>query len=315
MSLKAFRSLLLVPVIMGLGGCRMVLLHPAGDVAMGERDLLIASTLLMLLIILPVMILIGVIAYRYRQSNTEAEYAPDWEHSIQLELVIWAAPLLIIIALGAITWIGTHQLDPYRSIDNSVASKPIAGDVTPMTIDVVSMDWKWLFLYPEYGIATVNQVAVPVGVPVHFRLTSQTVMNSFFVPAVAGQIYTMAGMSTDLHALINKPGNFKGFSANISGDGFTDMRFRMLSLSGKDFDQWVRKVENQGDNLDARTYMALTEPTRDAPVHYYSHYAPKLFGKIVHRCVEPGTACQTKGMMGGSPAEHRSEKATTASTD
>lgn len=290
--MKAYRNLLLLPLLLGLGACHMVVLDPSGHIAVQERDLLVASTLLMLLIIVPVIVLIGVIAWRYRHSRKQqSDYDPDWEHSLHLELAIWAAPLMIIIALGALTWIGTHKLDPYRPLDADAASAKAPGSQKALNVDVVSLDWKWLFLYPDYGIATVNQVAAPVNVPIHFRLTSQTVMNSFYVPALAGQIYTMAGMKTDLHAVINKVGNYKGFSANISGDGFTDMRFRFLGMTKAGFRKWVEKVKSQGDQLSPVAYQALTKQTRNAPVHYYAGYAPNLFYKIVHRCVEPGTVC------------------------
>lgn len=305
MSWKPFRNLLLVPLFLMLGGCNLVVLHPAGQVAVGERDLLVASTLLMCLIIVPVMILVAVIAYRYRQSNRQANYDPDWEHSIQLELIIWAAPLLIIIALGALTWIGTHKLDPYRPIDSASAAGTASKPADPMTIKVVSLDWQWLFLYPKYHIATVNQIAAPVGVPIRFRLTSQTVMDSFFVPALAGQIYTMAGMETRLHAVINKVGSFRGFSANISGDGFTDMRFRFLGMSGADFKKWVQKVKSSGGDLNPTTYAELAKPTRNGPVKYYAKYSPKLYEAIVHRCIPHlDTSCTNPRLaaaMGGEP--------------
>ena len=292
--MKAYRNLLLLPLLLGLGACHMVVLDPSGHVAMQERDLLIASTLLMLLIIVPVLVLTAVIAWRYRHSREQqSDYDPDWEHSLHLELAIWAAPLIIIIALGALTWIGTHKLDPYRPLEAKAASATAPGNKKALNIDVVSLDWRWLFLYPDYGIATVNQVAAPVDVPIHFRLTSQTVMNSFYVPALAGQIYTMAGMKTDLHAVINKVGNYKGFSANISGDGFTDMRFRFLGMTTAEFSKWVKKAKSRGDRLSPKAYEALTKPIRNAPVHYYAAYAPNLFYKIVHRCVAPGVTCPT----------------------
>ncbi|HKJ95225.1 MAG TPA: ubiquinol oxidase subunit II [Gammaproteobacteria bacterium] len=314
MTQKIIRNVLLLAVFAVLGGCQMTVLHPAGDIAIRQRDLLVAATLLMLLIIVPVLVLVGVFAYRYRQSNRKADYQPEWDHSIQLELAIWAAPLLIIIALGALTWIGTHKLDPYRPIDNSVTEKPLPGDAVPLTIDVVSLDWKWLFLYPDYGIATVNQVAAPVDRPIHFRLTSQTVMNSFFVPAVAGQVYTMAGMSTDLHALVRHPGSYKGFSANISGDGFTDMRFRFLAMSQGDFKDWVHKVRAGGGALSRPAYMSLMKPTRDAPVRYYASYAPSLFGRIVHRCVAPSATCAEHG-TGPARADNEDGGRSTASAE
>ena len=204
-----------------LGGCSMQVLDPAGDVARQQADLLIISTILMLLIIVPVMALTIIFAWRYRASSPTAEHRPDWDHSTALELVIWSAPLLIIIALGAITWISTHTLDPYRRLGRIAPGRAIAAGAKPLEIDVVALDWKWLFIYPEQGIATVNQLALPVDREVRFRLTASSVMNSFYVPMLAGQVYAMPGMETKLHAVLNRPGRFEGFSANYSGAGFS----------------------------------------------------------------------------------------------
>ncbi|KZX82750.1 cytochrome ubiquinol oxidase subunit II, partial [Alcanivorax sp. HI0013] len=200
-----------------LSGCDAVVMSPSGDVAVQQRDLLVWSTILMLLVIVPVIVLTLWFAWRYRASNTEATYKPDWTHSTVLELVIWAVPLLIIIALGAMTWVYTHKLDPYRPLDRIDASTPVPADLEPLTVEVVALDWKWLFIYPEQGIATVNELAAPVDHPIRFKITASTMMNSFFIPAMAGQIYAMAGMETKLHGVINEPGVYQGFSANYSG--------------------------------------------------------------------------------------------------
>src|SRR5690606_26934630 len=205
-------------------------------------------------------------AWRYRAGNAEATYAPDWDHSTVLELVIWSVPLLIIIALGAMTWVSTHQLDPYRPLERIDAQRPVPEGVEPLVIEVVAMDWKWLFLYPEQGIATINEVAAPVDRPIRFKITSSTMMNSFFIPALAGQIYAMAGMETKLHAVINKEGVYEGFSANYSGAGFSDMRFRFHGLSEQGFDAWVAKNRAQGEPLDREHYLALEQPSHDEPV-------------------------------------------------
>ena len=197
-----------------------MLLDPSGDVARQQSDLMIASAVLMSLIIVPVLVAIGVIAWRYRASNKNARYEPEWEHSTGIELVVWAAPLLIIIALGAMTWIGTHQLDPYRPLSRIDDGKSLNVEHRPLEVEVVSLEWKWLFIYPQYGIATVNDLAAPVNVPIHFKLTANTMMDSFFVPALSGQIYTMPGMQTVLNAVINKPGTYRGFSANYIGPRF-----------------------------------------------------------------------------------------------
>lgn len=296
MSVKHLRGLLLVPSALMLGGCNLVLLNPAGDVAHQQSDLMIASVIIMSLIIVPVLIAIGVIAWRYRASNERADYDAEWDHSSKIELVVWAAPLLIIIALGAMTWIGTHQLDPYRALTRIEKGRPVPADAKPLVVEVVSLDWKWLFFYPKYGIATVNQLAAPVDVPIRFELTSTTMMNSFFIPSLAGQIYTMPGMQTVLHAVINKPGNFKGYSANYSGHGFTDMRFRFLGMSQQNFSQWVAKVRADGSDLDRQAFDQLNKPSRAEPVHYYAHFDADLYHRILNRCVDPGQMCIDKIM-------------------
>lgn len=211
----------------------MVVMSPSGDIAAQQRDLIVISTILMLLIIVPVVFLTLFFAWRYRRSNTSATYDPEWHHSTALEVVIWSAPLAIIIALGAITWISTHKLDPYRPLDRLDAERAIPADAKPLTVEVVALDWKWLFFYPELGVATVNELAAPVDVPIHFKITASSVMNSFYIPALAGQIYAMPGMETKLHAVINKQGEYEGFSANYSGDGFSHMRFKFHGLTGR----------------------------------------------------------------------------------
>ncbi|MDE2087344.1 MAG: ubiquinol oxidase subunit II, partial [Xanthomonadaceae bacterium] len=229
MTVKRLRGLLLLPLAL-LSGCHLALLDPAGDVARQQSDMMIVTTAIISLIVVPVLVAVGVIAWRYRASNKQAHYDAHWDHSPSLELLVWAAPLLIIIAVGAITWIGTHQLDPYRPLTRVAPGQPVAADVKPLEVDVVSLRWKWLFFYPQYGIATVNQLAAPVNRPIDFKLTGDAMMDAFSVPELAGMIYTMPGMQTVLHAVINKPGHYQGFSANYSGAGFTDMRFTFDGL-------------------------------------------------------------------------------------
>ena len=208
----------------------MVVLSPSGYIAAQQRDLLVSSTLLMLLIIMPVMGLTVFFAWRYSEKRAQARYDPDWHHSTSLELVIWAAPLMIIICLGAITWIGTHLLDPFRPLDADRRAPAGAAGHRAARGQVVALDWKWLFIYPQYGIATVNDAAAPVDRPIRFHLTSQSVMNAFYVPALAGMIYAMPGMESQLHAVMNVPGDYEGFSANYSGAGFSKMRFRSTAV-------------------------------------------------------------------------------------
>lgn len=274
-----------------LGGCNWVVMSPSGDVAAQQADLIIWSTILMLIIIVPVIVLTLLFAWRYRSSNKDATYKPDWDHSTVLELVIWAAPLAIIIALGALTWVSTHKLDPYRPLDRVDEGKPVPEHVEPLVVQVVAMDWKWLFFYPEQGIAVVNQAAAPLDRPIQFRITATTMMNSFYIPALAGQIYAMGGMETQLHAVINEPGSYEGFSANYSGAGFNGMRFEFLGLSDGDFEAWVERARTEGDPLSRPVYKDLEKPSERNPVHYYSEVAEGLYDAILNRCVDPGQVC------------------------
>jgi len=303
MTVKRLRGLLLLPLAL-LAGCHLALISPSGDVARQQSDIMIITTAIIMLIVGPVLVAIGVIAWRYRSSNKNARYDAHWDHSPQLELLVWAAPVLIIVAVGAITWIGTHQLDPYRRLDRVAAGKPVAADVKPLEVDVVSLRWKWLFFYPQYGIATVNQLAAPVDVPIHFKLTSDEMMDAFSVPDLAGMIYTMPGMQTVLHAVINKPGQYPGFSANYSGAGFTDMRFTFEGMSQQDFDQWVAKARDGGGALDIQAYDQLRQPERNVPARSWASFEPDLFRRILERCVLPGETCMSETMAAGGHAVH-----------
>ncbi|MFG6489504.1 ubiquinol oxidase subunit II [Roseateles sp. BYS78W] len=288
-----------VPVLLSglaLSGCNAIVMKPHGDIAQQQANLIVTSTLLMLLIIVPVIALTLFFAYRYRQSNTEATYSPDWDHSTRLELVIWGAPLLIIIALGAITWISTHKLDPFRPLDRISESKPLAADVKPLEVYAVAMDWKWLFIYPEQGIALVNELAAPVDRPIHFRFTSTSVMNTFYVPALAGMIYAMPGMQTQLHAVINKAGVYDGLSAQYSGAGFSDMRFKFHGLTDEEFAKWVESNKAGGNTLTRADYLKLEQPSTKEPIQRFASVEPGLWGAIVDRCVDGKKMC-TSTMM------------------
>ena len=296
MIFSTVRRILLPLASIFLAGCNMVVMNPSGDIASQQAHLIVVSTLLMLLIIVPVIALTILFAWRYRQSNTTATYAPDWDHSTKLELVIWGAPLLIIIALGLITWISTHTLDPYRPLSRLDANRPIAAGAKPLLVEVVALDWKWLFIYPELGIATVNELAAPVDVPIRFKITASTVMNSFYIPALAGQIYAMPGMQTTLNAVINQPGQFDGFSANYSGAGFSDMRFKFRGMSKEDFESWVQANRTQGAPLDRARYLQLEQPSERQPVSRYGKVDADLFHAIVNRCLAPGQVCMDQTM-------------------
>lgn len=278
-----------------LAGCsKAVVLNPAGDIAAQQGHMVIQATLLMLIIIVPVIALTLWFAWKYRQNNTantEADYDPDWHHSTTLELVIWTVPLLIVIALGALTWIGTHKLDPYRPLDRISASKPLDAQSTPMEVQVVAMDWKWLFFYPELGIATVNELAAPVDRPIMFKLTATSTMNAFYVPDLAGMIYAMPGMQTELNAVINQPGVYKGMSSHYSGAGFSGMTFKFHGLSESDFAQWVAKTKSEGKPLTRQAYMDLAKPSERDPVQRFASVEEGLYDKVLNRCVEDGKMC------------------------
>lgn len=299
--------LALASAVLPLAGCDTLLLNAPGDVAAQQGDLIMIATWLMLLIIVPVIVATLLFAWRYRAANRAATYKPDWDHSTQLELLIWAAPLLIIIALGAVTWITTHTLDPYRPLERIAAGQPVPAGTRPLVIEVVAMDWKWLFLYPEQNIAVVNELAAPVQRPIQFKITAASVMNSFYIPALAGQIYAMAGMETRLHAVMNQPGDYAGFSANYSGAGFSGMRFRFHGMSDADFERWVQKARTGGAALGRSEYLELERPSEREPVRYYSSVASGLYHAILNRCVDTTRMCMDQMMAidgGGHHAGH-----------
>ena len=280
-----------------LAGCsKAVVLNPAGDVAAQQGNLVVTATLLMLIIIVPVIVMILAFAWKYRQSNHEATYDPDWHHSTSLELVIWTVPLMIIIALGALTWIGTHKLDPYRPLDRLDAQRPLPANVRPLEVQVVAMDWKWLFFYPEQGIATVNELAAPVDRPILFKLTATSTMNAFYVPDLAGMIYAMPGMQTELNAVINKAGVYPGLASHYSGRGFSGMRFKFHGLSDAEFAQWVDKARTEGKPLDKATYLQLAEPSERDPVQRFSRVEDGLYDRVLGRCVQDGQTCMHEMM-------------------
>jgi cytochrome o ubiquinol oxidase subunit 2 len=281
---------------LALTGCDMVVMNPMGDVALQQRNLVLIATGLMLLIVLPVIAATVFFAWKYRASNEAARYEPDWDHSTQLELLIWAAPLLIVICLGAVTWTGTHLLDPYRPIGRIAKGRPVPANTKPLEVQVVALDWKWLFIYPEYNIATVNELAAPVDRPIVFRISASSVMNTFYVPTLAGMIYAMPSMETKLHAVINKPGNYEGFSANYSGAGFSNMRFRFHGLDDAGFAGWVARNRAASLPLTRANYLKLERPSEKVPVIRFARVAPGLFDAVVNQCVRPGTTCMADMM-------------------
>ncbi len=267
----------------------MAVMDPQGPVGQQEKDLIILAVLLMLIPVVPVIVMTLWFAWRYRASNTKATYAPDFEHSNRIEAVVWAIPTLIILALGAVTWVSTHQLDPRRPL------AAVSPNVKPVEVEVVSLDWKWLFIYPDYGVASVNELALPVGTPVHFKLTSATVMDSFFIPQLGSQIYTMTGMQTQLSLRADKAGTYDGMSANYSGEGFAGMKFQALATDQAGFDAWIAKAKASSTPLDGAAYQALAQRgMADKPV-YYASVDPQLFHNVLNGCAD-GKLCTDTAM-------------------
>jgi cytochrome o ubiquinol oxidase subunit 2 len=249
-------------------------LNPQGPIASAERLLLINSTAIMLVVVVPVIVATLLFAWWYRSSNNRASRSPDESYEGRVEFVVWSIPALTVILLGGVIWIGSHQLDPRA---------PIPAKSDPLRVNVVSLDWKWLFIYPDQGVATVNQLIIPAGTPIEFRLTSATVMNSFFVPQLGSQIYTMGGMTTHLNLLADEPGEYPGFSANFSGDGFSGMRFVVRSVPVGDFNVWLQQARGDGLGLDEASYAELAKPSKDLPPTTYRSVAPKLFERILEQ--------------------------------
>ncbi|MDE2052978.1 MAG: ubiquinol oxidase subunit II, partial [Gammaproteobacteria bacterium] len=241
----------------------------------------------------PVIALTLIFAWRYRASNEKADYRPDWSHSNTIEAVVWLIPCIIIATLGVIAWRSSHSLDPYRPLDSKVK---------PIRIDAVALDWKWLFIYPDQKVATVNEVAFPANVPVEFHITSATVMNAFFIPQLGSQIYAMAGMQTELHLLANEPGTYQGLSSNYSGDGFSGMTFKATALPQQGFDAWLAKVKGSQQTLGAPAYERLARPSENNPVAYYSQVQPNLFADIIAgRLQAPAAPMAPMAAMSGMP--------------
>ncbi len=248
----------------------IALLNPKGSIALAEMGLMVHAVEFMLIVAVPVLFLLFFFAWRYRASNTKAKYTPEWENAKMDELIWWAIPFEIVLILGALTWTSTHQLDP---------KKPLEGG-TPLVVQVVALDWKWLFIYPEHNIATVNYVELPVGRPVRFEVTADAPMNSFWIPQLGGQIYAMTGMVTNLNLVATEAGTYPGASANYSGAGFAQMKFNVKAVPQEDFDAWVQQVQSSPETLTPDAYRALREPATSSEL-YYGGIANNLFQNIV----------------------------------
>jgi len=264
------RVVLLVATVL-LSSCRKGVLDPHGRVGVAERLMLYDATAIMLAVVIPVILLTLGFAWWFRAGNSFARYRPDWEYSGQIEMITWSIPALVILFLGGIAWVGSHQLDPPRALKS---------ESPPLEVQVVSLDWQWLFIYPGQHIASLNHLVLPAGVPVRFSLTSMSVMNSFFIPQLGSQIYTMAGMTTHVNLQADQQGTYRGISAQFSGDGFADMRFDVDAMSGTGFQAWVNDVHASSQVLDAPAFAQLALPTRAKGTATYADVSAGLFEAI-----------------------------------
>lgn len=270
----------MVGMLLLLTGCDTpIVLNSKGSVGVREVQLIHDAVLLMLIVVVPVIIMTIVFAWKFRAGNKKAYYAPNFHHSNAIEAAVWFIPIMIILVLATITWRTTHDLDPY---------KPIESNNKPLTIEVVALDWKWLFIYPEQNIATVNFVEFPADRPISFKITADAPMNAFQIPQLGGQIYAMAGMQTKLHLIANEPGDYFGRAVNYSGRGFSGMQFVARATSDEDFGKWVKSIQQGKDKLSADEYKRLAAPSEDDPVKTYSSVQTHLFDNIIMKFMMPG---------------------------
>ena len=265
---------MILPTLL-LAGCGLntaPILNPKGPITQTQRDLLFTAFGLMMIVVIPVILMAFLFSWRYRASGGRGKYTPDWSYSAKIDAVFWLVPAAIIAVLGYLVWTYTHKLDPY---------KEIAGTEAALEVQVVAQDWKWLFIYPEYGVASVNELAFPASRPLALRITSDTVMNSFMIPALGGQIYAMAGMTTRLHLLADAPGTFAGRNTQYSGDGFADQHFVAIAMTGEEFTGWVDRARQSQRALDAGNYAELAKPSIAHQVEYFSGFEPGLFDTIL----------------------------------
>lgn len=278
MSLKQYNkfSKVLIVAFVGLllSGCDMALMNPKGQIGLEQKSLILTAIFLMLIVVIPVIFMTFYFAWKYRETNKNAKYTPNWAHSSKIEMVVWGIPCIIIIVLGTLTWKSTQELDPRQ---------PIQSEEKTITVEAIAMNWKWLFIYPELGIATVNEISFPENVPVKFKVTSDDVMNSFFIPRLGSQIYAMAGMQNIVHLIANEKGIYPGMSANYSGAGFSGMKFNAIVTSQEDFDKWVEKVKQSSEQLQWEDYKQLAKPTENNRVEYFSTVKPGLYLEIINQ--------------------------------
>jgi cytochrome o ubiquinol oxidase subunit 2 len=274
----------------------MALFDPKGDIGMQEKHLILLALGLMLLVVIPVILLTLYFAWRYRESNKSATYAPKWAHSTAIEVIVWTIPCVIVAILALVIWRTAHSLDP---------SQPIESQTKPVRVEVVALNWKWLFIYPDYGVASVNQLAIPVDTPISFALTAESLMNSFFIPQLGSQIYAMSGMRTRLNLIANEPGIYAGQSSAFSGPGFSDMHFNTLATSRADFDAWIARAKQSPLSLDKAAYEALEKPSQKNPVAVYARVTPGLFDQVVGQYMQGAARDPMCGPAGGALSVER----------
>ena len=276
---RACRSALLGLSSLGLASCSGSVLDPAGPVGADDATILINATVVMLAIVIPTILLAFWMAWHYRASNTRAQYLPYWSYSGRIEAVVWSIPILTIMFIGGLIWIGSYKVDPFR---------PLPARTAPLEVQVISLDWKWLFIYPQQGIATVNRLELPAGTPVHFSIVSASVFNIFFVPRLGSMIYAMPGMISQLNLQADHPGELWGTSAQFSGDGFSDMQFQVRSVSAEDFKAWVSSVRGVGPVLDHAAYTHLLRQSQRVPPTSFGTIEPQLFQAVATQRIAPG---------------------------
>lgn len=257
-----------------LAGCHLALFDPKGDIGVQERHLIVLSLGIMLAVVIPVIALTLFFFWRYRSTNTRATYAPEWAHSTPIEVVVWTIPCIIVAFLGVLIWRTTHSLDPYRALPSNVPA---------VRVQVVALNWKWLFIYPDQGIATVNELVIPANTPIDFDLTADSIMNSFFIPRLGSQVYAMSGMQTQLHLIANEPGSYLGQSSAFSGPGFSDMHFQTKAVTEAEFRAWIKDVKASPLKLTRNGYRSLAEPSHGYEPTVYAAVDPGLYHAVLHQ--------------------------------
>jgi cytochrome o ubiquinol oxidase subunit 2 len=272
-----------LPACLALASCQLDVLDPRGTIGIADKTILVDSLAIMLAIVVPTIVAIFGFAWWFRAGNNRAKYLPEWEYSGRIEMIVWAIPALTIFLLGGVAWIGAHELDP---------AQPLPGKSPPLEIQAVSLDWKWLFIYPAQHVAAVNQLVIPAGTPIHFSLTSASVMNVFFIPQLGSMIYTMNGMRTQLNLDANQPGNFRGQSSHYSGDGFSGMHFDVRAVPADQFAAWVAGARKSGDTLDTSSYDKLAMQSENVAPFTYRAVDAGLFSDVLTQKILPGPGPQ-----------------------